>query len=249
MRLHAWVLLGHSAATKPTECACPADSAMLLPPCSFCCPSAHALPASHLAHPLPCMLPARCSAPCLLLGVQRWGMAVYAGPSRVQPTAFPRLFCPCPALPCCPTHPLCSYEVRMAMVDLDNAPSWWRRCKHDNMSAAEARRLAGTSGARFAVPCGCGCAALAWAGLGWAEWCKSAVSQKSFRQAPSQPGGWQLAAGSRQAGAGLWQSPYLPPMHRLCTMHPALTTRPLPTCAWPALPAHPALPLQAPCGC
>lgn len=35
----------------------------------------------------------------------------------------------------------------MAVVDLDNPPSWWSRIKHDNLSAAEARRLAGTAGA------------------------------------------------------------------------------------------------------
>jgi DUF1365 family protein len=34
----------------------------------------------------------------------------------------------------------------MAVVDLDNTPSWWQRSKNENMSAAEARRLAGTSG-------------------------------------------------------------------------------------------------------
>lgn len=35
----------------------------------------------------------------------------------------------------------------MAVVDLDNAPSWWRRSPSDNLSAAEARALAGTTGA------------------------------------------------------------------------------------------------------
>lgn len=35
----------------------------------------------------------------------------------------------------------------MAVVDLDNPPSWWRRAKNENMTAAEARRLAGTAGA------------------------------------------------------------------------------------------------------
>jgi hypothetical protein len=35
----------------------------------------------------------------------------------------------------------------MAVVDLDNAPSWWKRTPADNLSAGEARRLAGTSGA------------------------------------------------------------------------------------------------------
>ena len=35
----------------------------------------------------------------------------------------------------------------MAVVDLDNAPSWWRRGKGDHLSAAEARALAGTTGA------------------------------------------------------------------------------------------------------
>lgn len=39
-----------------------------------------------------------------------------------------------------------SYKVRMAVVDLDNTPSWWQRSKNENMSAAEARRLAGTTG-------------------------------------------------------------------------------------------------------
>lgn len=39
-----------------------------------------------------------------------------------------------------------SYQVRMAVVDLDNAPSWWKRSKNENMTAAEARRLAGTAG-------------------------------------------------------------------------------------------------------
>ncbi|KAL4448927.1 hypothetical protein ABPG77_007644 [Micractinium sp. CCAP 211/92] len=39
-----------------------------------------------------------------------------------------------------------TYQVRMAVVDLDIAPSWWRRTKTDNMTAAEARRLAGTAG-------------------------------------------------------------------------------------------------------
>lgn len=34
----------------------------------------------------------------------------------------------------------------MAVVDLDNAPSWWKRSKNENMTAAEARRLAGTAG-------------------------------------------------------------------------------------------------------
>lgn len=34
----------------------------------------------------------------------------------------------------------------MAVVDLDNVPSWWRRAKSENMTAAEARRLAGTAG-------------------------------------------------------------------------------------------------------
>lgn len=40
-----------------------------------------------------------------------------------------------------------SYQVRMAVVDLDSPPSWWARSKTDNLSAAEARRLAGTTGA------------------------------------------------------------------------------------------------------
>lgn len=39
-----------------------------------------------------------------------------------------------------------TYQVRMAVVDLDNAPSWWKRAEADNMSAGEARRLAGTNG-------------------------------------------------------------------------------------------------------
>jgi DUF1365 family protein len=34
----------------------------------------------------------------------------------------------------------------MAVVDLDNPPSWWRRAAGDNLSAGEARRLAGTAG-------------------------------------------------------------------------------------------------------
>lgn len=41
----------------------------------------------------------------------------------------------------------CRYQVRMAVIDLDNAPSWWKRAEGDNMSAGEARRLAGTAGA------------------------------------------------------------------------------------------------------
>ena len=52
---------------------------------------------------------------------------------------------PTPLLPLLPTAP-CSYQVRMAVVDLDNAPSWWKRGKNENMGAAEARLLAGTSG-------------------------------------------------------------------------------------------------------
>lgn len=48
-----------------------------------------------------------------------------------------------------PAQPL-SYQVRMAVVDLDNAPSWWKRAQADNMSAGEARRLAGTNGAPIA---------------------------------------------------------------------------------------------------
>lgn len=40
----------------------------------------------------------------------------------------------------------------MAVLDLDNAPSWWRRTKNENMTAAEARRLAGTAGGALRWP-------------------------------------------------------------------------------------------------
>jgi DUF1365 family protein len=39
-----------------------------------------------------------------------------------------------------------SYPVRMAVVDLDAPPDWWRRGPSDSMTAAEARAAAGTAG-------------------------------------------------------------------------------------------------------
>lgn len=40
----------------------------------------------------------------------------------------------------------CRYPVRMAVVDLDDAPSWFAPQARDHMTADEARRMAGTEG-------------------------------------------------------------------------------------------------------
>lgn len=40
-----------------------------------------------------------------------------------------------------------TYPVRIALVDLDHPPPWWREGEGDTMSAGVARRLAGTPGA------------------------------------------------------------------------------------------------------
>ena len=39
------------------------------------------------------------------------------------------------------------YPVRMAVVDLDAAPTWWNSAANDSLTAAEARQMAGTKGA------------------------------------------------------------------------------------------------------
>ena len=53
---------------------------------------------------------------------------------------------PANPLPCDVVPQTCSYRVRMAVIDLDNSPSWWKRTPTDNLTASEARRLAGTAG-------------------------------------------------------------------------------------------------------
>jgi DUF1365 family protein len=54
--------------------------------------------------------------------------------------------CQQPATPLPVYRTTCSYRVRMAVIDLDNSPSWWKRTPTDSLTASEARRLAGTAG-------------------------------------------------------------------------------------------------------
>lgn len=44
------------------------------------------------------------------------------------------------------TFPCPRYSVRMAVVDLDAPPSWWSCKANDNLTAEDARALAGTKG-------------------------------------------------------------------------------------------------------
>lgn len=55
----------------------------------------------------------------------------------------------------------CRYPVRMALIDLDAPPSWWSSGANDNLTADEARALAGTKGERR------GCMGRVKVGWGW----------------------------------------------------------------------------------
>ena len=46
----------------------------------------------------------------------------------------------------------CRYPVRMALIDLDNVPSWFSKQAGDHMTAAQARAFAGTDGERRRHP-------------------------------------------------------------------------------------------------